>query len=300
MTSQSVEAALARAKALADLNAWPGSSTIDPLGWLSNFDSAEQSVACHLLNAFMFYPEPMTEALFRASVQAVSPLLVAGQSTRQGAATAWQSFLARVIVTYVEGEVPNVTDSGLVFARKARQLLGISQERILDPDDAISRWWADRSRPLLFVDDFVGSGSQMETTWHRPRDLSGGASATFSEAARLGLRAYYTPLFATNTGRDAISRDCRGLTFLPCHVLDNRFKLTSDECLLYPAGVAGDVRSLVASASDRAGIVKTSTIPWDGYGNLGLGLAFSHGVPDATLPLFYWDANGWTPLVVRG
>src|SRR5947208_14205280 len=41
----------------------------------------------------------------------------------------WRAFVDSVIVTRVTGEIPSDTDSGYTFARKARQLLGIPEER---------------------------------------------------------------------------------------------------------------------------------------------------------------------------
>jgi hypothetical protein len=38
---------------------------------------------------------------------------------------------------------------------------------------------------------------------------------------------------------------------------------------------------------------------WQGFHKLGLALAFQHCVPDATLPLFYWEHNEWHPLIRR-
>jgi hypothetical protein len=46
---------------------------------------------------------------------------------------AWQSFVRRAIVTYVTGESPNPTDSGYLFARKARQVLDLYEDQILNP-----------------------------------------------------------------------------------------------------------------------------------------------------------------------
>ena len=31
----------------------------------------------------------------------------------------------------------------------------------------------------------------------------------------------------------------------------------------------------------------------------GLAIAFGHGIPDACPPFFYWDQNGWTPLIIK-
>ena len=58
----------------------------------------------------------------------------------------------------------------------------------------------------------------------------------------------------------------------------------------------------IADASRRGGVPDTNGAQpgdWRGFAKLGLALAFEHGVPDATLPLFYWDGPGWEPLMRR-
>ena len=60
-----------------------------------------------------------------------------------------------------------------------------------------------------------------------------------------------------------------------------------DQCRLIAKGF-----QLVQDYSQRIGLTK----PW-GYKDLGLCIAFQHGVPDATIPLFYVDHNDWWPLV---
>ena len=52
-------------------------------------------------------------------------------------------------------------------------------------------------------------------------------------------------------------------------------------------------------ASRRAGIVDELGSNWAGFENLALPLAFFHCVPDATLPLYFWERNGWSPLIRR-
>jgi len=50
----------------------------------------------------------------------------------------------------------------------------------------------------------------------------------------------------------------------------------------------------------RAGIPDTGGVnDWRGFHRLGLCLALHHKTPDATIPLLYWNQNGWQPLVRR-
>ena len=38
---------------------------------------------------------------------------------------------------------------------------------------------------------------------------------------------------------------------------------------------------------------------WRGFHDLGLGIAFEHGIPDATLPIYYHESTNWQPLMRR-
>ena len=125
----SQSAVLKKAGLFTDFHLWPTRDKMDPQGWLGNFTDEELPYAVVLLDSFLFYSESLVEALFLSAVQAISAE-VADKATSIGHAQAlWSSFLARLRVTLVEGETPNPTDSGHLFARMARQVLGIDQAR---------------------------------------------------------------------------------------------------------------------------------------------------------------------------
>jgi hypothetical protein len=53
--------------------------------------------------------------------------------------------------------------------------------------------------------------------------------------------------------------------------------------------------------SERAGYIQENGGPddWRGFHGLGLTVAFEHGIPDASLPIFFSERNGWKPLMRR-
>ena len=61
----------------------------------------------------------------------------------------WRLFVDTVIITYVTGETPNPTDSGVSFARRARQSLRIDQAMIMEPDEAVRLLL--RNQDLLYL-----------------------------------------------------------------------------------------------------------------------------------------------------
>ena len=84
-------------------------------------------------------------------------------------------------------------------------------------------------------------------------------------------------------------------------MIPERYSLASAESLLWPEPIRADGIAFVESIGRRLGYNKSDggEEDWRGFHRLGLALAFQHSVPDANLPLFFTDNNGWTPLVHR-
>lgn len=281
---------------LMDIQIWPLRQRMDPHAWLANFTQDERPFALNLLNVFLYYNEPLVDSLLYGAVQRLSARIAQPAHTLHHARTEWNNFLESLIITYVQGEIPNPTDSGFLFARKARQVLGIPERHIVEPSDALAILSQTPHTPVLLVDDFVGSGNQLVATWQRPH-LS--TSLTFHASAQREANIFYVPIIATKSGLATITTHCPGLKIFPAHVLDERYSLTSSSSIFWPDTLRPDALSFLFEASQRAGIVDGYQYGWRGFHDLALPLAFYHCVPDATLPLFFWDQRGWMPLIRR-
>src|SRR5579863_1522053 len=292
---------LAKCDYFLDLQLWPLRMTLDPERWLSNFTSTEHEYAIHLLNSFMFFSVDITNAMFISAFQALSMSVRKPGDSLSMVQSAWRAFCDTALITYVTGEAPNKTDSGLVFARKARPVLGFPEERIVSPDQA-ARLAEAHSIPVIFVDDFVGSGNQFRDTWHRVTPIAGSLTTTFAKLASVGRSSfYYIPLIATHQGVQNINAMCSDANIRPAHLLPPEYSALSSDSVIWPTTLLPNAEKFVFDASVRAGIPDTggNVDDWRGFHKLGLTVAFSHGIPDATLPLFYWEENGWKPLVRR-
>lgn len=284
---------------MVDVHLWPERQVFDPQAWLGNFTAAERPYAVNLLNVFLYYNEPLVDALFRAAVQALSSRIAESSTSLADAKARWRSFLATVRVTYVEGERPRVTDSGRIFARKARQVLEIGEDQIVEPAIALSELLQNPTQSVVLVDDFVGGGSQMTASWNRAHSLGSTGAGSFAAASQNGASIIYVPIVATGHGLEILRKNCPGLMVCPAHVLDNRYSLTDPQSFLWPDTLKPGASEFILEASRRAGIVDEYEFGWKGFHDLSLALAFSHSVPDATLPLYFWDQNGWMPLIRR-
>lgn len=291
---------LAKCDFFVDAQLWPLVSELNPRPWLQNFLDSEQAIALRLLDVFMYFSRPMVDQLFVAAFQQLSSTVATPGSMPLAIQIAWQQFFRDVIVTHVEGETPRSTDSGYLFARRARQLLGLSDGQIMQPTAALESWSRAPRRPLLFVDDFVGSGNQFASTWQRNRRLDSGGLLSFASAGVTSSKVFYCPLVATRIGLNHIRDYCPGVDVRPVHIVDSRNDgVLGDQSAAWSDDERAEAYGVIATASSRAGIPLKGDDRWDGYEGLGLAMAFEHSVPDATIPLYYWEKSGWNPLVRR-
>lgn len=258
--------------------------------------------AVHLLNAFMYFHLNLVQEMFAASVQALSRRVCRPGDSLITALAAWSLFFDRVIVVPVSGDQLSASDSGYSFARIARQHLGFAENQIMSPSDALSEL-AKGARPVIFVDDFVGTGNQFTGTWFRKYETKSGTTTTFEAIARVrGMRFFYCPVLSTQAGMEEIKLQCPAVELSPAHILSERYSALSQNSLIWPADLKSSALDFLETVSKRARIPDTDgTSPddWRGYEKHGLVLAILDTIPDSTLCLLRWNKNGWKPLMVK-
>jgi hypothetical protein len=283
-----------RNRALCDMQVWPTSQKLDWRGWLGNFPTRDQAYARCLLEAFVYLSNASADAMFISAFRALSrefrPFDNRDEVRRQ-----WMEFLDRLLVVIVEGENPSPTDSAHLFARRARDLAGIATDRIVTPADALSRLLAGPQRPIVFVDDFVGSGNQFIETWTRTHVNSSGDVASFeSRAVAAPVEAYYVPLVATEYGLQRIGYECPTVRVRPVHQLGNEYSCVHPESMVWRQDLVAGVPDFLDRSCTRAGLTVSEAL---GFHQLALPVGFEHGIPDATLRLFSHNTSSWRPLV---
>lgn len=290
---------LVRAKCeyFTEVQLWPLRTKLDPGRWLKNFLPAEEEHAVCLLSSFLYFSEAMVLQLFESAFQALSLHPMFTRCTFLKAQGQWRAFFDNALITHVTGERPNSTDSGYAFLRMARQHVGIQQERIGLPVEIANRLIAEGPRPVVFVDDFVGSGRQCVATWKRPMPLSNGRTASFEKLASIhGSSFFYCPLISTERGLRRLQQECPGLTVSCPHVIGDRYSALTPNSLIWSDHLRSGARDFLFGTSKRAGIPDGL---WQGFDGLALSIGFAHSIPDATLPIIYWEQNGWHPLIRR-
>lgn len=270
---------------------------IDPRGWLDNFSSSEMGVALALLESFIYLNEESTTKLLTSAFRGLGNSRL-GNSYAGAHVTlsAWNRLRADMIVTYPTGEEPNASDSGHLFVRRARQVLGVDETQIVEPSRAVELLSSHPETPLVMIDDFAGSGDQFLKTWRRIYPTSAGNHSLASMSLSQQLDVYYVVPVITWMATQRITHVAPSVSICSGHSLSARYSVTDPRSVVVPPELRSQVEQVVRTASARAGITDAWAL---GYGNLALTLAFSHSVPDATLPIFWHESDSWKALVPR-
>jgi hypothetical protein len=287
-----------RAKFFQTVQAWPLSAELNYSGWLKNFTTpADKKVAAHILDFFTYLPQSLVKQMLRTSVGK------AGHKIKKHFSD-WKhsDFKTRCYYSAIPGENPNLSDSGNYFTRILCDL-EIPEDRIINYDD-IPATLANNLEPspLIFVDDFVGSGNQIVKAWNENVFPNG---KYLKQIAIEGKHLFiYAPLIVNEIGYKRIKSDCPGLFLSTNHVLGEEYNLFNPKCYcwkndptLFSEGV-----ELILRKSGELGIPSTHGISMQdekGFVAQGLALKFSHGAPDAVPAFFYWKHDNWIPLFAK-
>lgn len=281
-----------------DTHLWPLKSKLDPEGWLNNFTADEREFAIHLLNGFMYFSNDLVDQLFIAAFRGLSRTVVDQVTPPNERLPQWREFVDSVIITYPTGETASAADSGHLFVRRARDLIGIPEARIMAPDRALQALISRTATRILFVDDFVGSGQQFYMTWHRRVPAAGGESFDSQNVA--GTALYYMPLFCTQFAiTNALAALSTKVQLCAAHTLTSEYSALNDPSIFWPDSLKRTAVEFIRNKSREIGLPDAGGNvgnDWQGFCKLGLGISFEHHIPDASLPLFYTTMNGWKPL----
>jgi len=291
------EEAKSRAKFFQTVQAWPLDEDLNYEGWLNNFrEGEERDIACIILDFFNYYSSKMVIQMLKTSVSNTGYIF-----TKHFSDWKHDDFFDRCIYSFIPGETLNPTDSGHIFTRLLRDEMSVPEGRIVSYSN-IPRVldFLAKPTPIIFVDDFVGSGAQVFKAWQVNVFHN---NKTLSQICKEGKHcAVYAPLIVNDMGAKVITDGCQGFYLSPTHILGKEYDLFDEQCIcwkndldLYKKGT-----KLILEKSKELGIPSTDGQHENdekGFGRQGLAFSFNHGTPDATLPIFYWNSGDWVPLV---
>ncbi|HTM81924.1 phosphoribosyltransferase-like protein [Asticcacaulis sp.] len=283
-----------------DFGVWPRQQELNVERWLENFRDEEFYIAERLLSGFTYFNKAMTDALLR---QAIQKFLTAQWDTVVFGRPPSSTQLNQVRFVTSEGEVPHSADSGNLFARKLRDVIRIPEGFIFTPEKALIE--IGSVRQFVFIDDFAGSGNQFLETIDRVHNISGSQISFASLLPDATYSISYCPCVMTSYSiSDRISRQHPEIKLYPAHILSEKHNAALTNSRIWEGMSLSDASIAVATLkaiSARAGFLLEdgSQDAWHGFHELGLTLAFEHGIPDASLPIFFSERNGWKPLMRR-
>lgn len=288
-----------RSRFFQTVQAWPLDNELNFNDWLNNFDEGEErNIACNILDFFTYYSKQMVNQMLQTSVSKSGYFFSKHFSD-------WQhhDFKHRCIYSYIPGEIQGrPADSGNLFSRKLRDDLNIPEIQIVSYSDLAKELSLFKKPvPIVFVDDFVGSGQQVLKAWS-VNEFDG---LTLKEICKQANHcAVYAPLIVNYTGYEVITDQCEGLNLCTNHILGPEYNLFHQDCIcwkndpeLFRKGV-----DLILKKSQKIGIPSTGGADErdeKGYGMQGLALSFEHGAPDAIPAFFYWNSDNWNPLILK-
>lgn len=298
--SQPYADTIERARFFQTVQTWPLTEDLNYDGWLANFkEGEERQIACSILDFFTHYSAKMVNQMLKTSVSNAGYIFVQHFSD-------WEhrNFFDRCFYSFIPGETLNPTDSGHIFTRTLRDVMNVPEERIVSyqylPD------YLDRttvSTPIIFVDDFVGSGAQVHKAWNVNTMFSSTGRTLGDICLTNNHCAVYAPLIVNNVGYNVISSHCTGLHLCATHILGPEYNIFNSDCICWKndASAFKAGTELIIRKSNELGIPSTRGAHVNdekGFQSQGLAISFNHGAPDAIPPIFYWKEN-WTPLIQK-
>jgi hypothetical protein len=293
------ELVLNKCDSFVSMGIWPAGERLRYRKWLDNFEDQEKECALYLLNSFVYYNLDMCIALLKSSfINLWTTIPFCNKISQQY--SIWRQFIADSIFVPAIGESHNVTDSGNLLASYIRRELGIPQDNILTVDqlyDAAYLGLLTSSKRIIFFDDFIGSGQQFITMWNNDFEKDAKFLPPIKKTCSdLKLDAHYCAMISTKYGADYIKNEAPEVKLHFSHLLLPQASPLSPNSVVWPHHLKTTGPNMILNASKRAGIPVADV---GGFYELGLAVAFSFTIPDATLPIFRWDKNNWTPLMER-
>ncbi|WP_131822606.1 phosphoribosyltransferase-like protein [Mycobacteroides chelonae] len=285
---------LATKKYLRVMGEWPPVDRIDAKKWLAAFHSKHKDFAVALLDAFVFISDRQVTKLFINAIHSISEEISQPAVSYEEKRALWNIFLQSAVFTAPTGEDPNPTDSGHIFQRLARTEIGIEEERIVIDTSLREVVEYSGPAPLIFVDDFAGSGEQFLTTWNR-QSWQGYPATVAQLAEKYKLDVYYIPLICTEYAAKRIASEAPSVRIRAPHILTEVYCATDSNTIVFPEELRAEASQFVDEASENAGIDK-----WRyGFHELALSLAFEHSIPDACVAILWSEEGGWVPLMAK-
>lgn len=284
---------------LSDIGVWPGApKTVDPKGWLKNFDAEDAPIAEELLDSFTLISNEHATHMVMSAFRSLSKRFVPLRG--DNLVDAWRRFQESVLVSYPIGRKADTVSSGVRYARALQDQTAVKKEHVLGHRELLAAIASSERSPvsIVLVDDFAGSGHQIHKTWLQSEKLDDGRTHSLQSLHDGGFIGSidFVPAVATAISRKYV-RDMRmPININPATLLPPAYSASHPETILVSPASREKLRAFLEKYAEKAGYEKTAAF---GYEKMGLALSFEDSTPDSTLQLFNGGPNrpaSWRPL----
>ncbi|MDQ3190447.1 MAG: hypothetical protein M3Q58_02540 [Bacteroidota bacterium] len=282
---------------------WSQPDQIRLESWLNNFKSVdEQYCAAKLLDRFVYYSEEDIYRLLKFGLyekilkQDVLKLECMNEfeTTNEKINQLIKNELGRTL--FLPLSTGNVSESSLAMARYLSINLGINEKQIIGLNEL--KWDKLKSiKRLIIIDDFVGTGEQIIDFWNYTLVNVEGKDYSMFEIKNIlsGQTSFeYLCLVTTKYGYNNFyceeAPHNKDLTITYCEMLSDKFKVFGEKSTYF------DQNEMVYNKQVLNDLCLKNKISLLGFESLDYAIAFHHGIPDASLPLFHKESATWNHL----
>jgi hypothetical protein len=265
---------------------WGRSVTEDRVrAWLNQFpDNRSRRLMFQILRVIRFYGGDAIRTKLAEAHGIVSRAIVTRLAERKG-----QRKRGDIVVSYLDGP----GKSGSHYARLYAQEADIYYEHVIERS-RLSAVLAERDdiQALVFVDDFIGTGSSGVDYLRR---LVGECP----EIRREGLQSFFVAIAGFEKGQARIEGEVAemGLQMRVCicEPLTEADRCFSDQSAAFPdRGVRDEARSVALKYGGK--LVRKNPL---GFGDCQAAVVFENSCPNNSLPILWAEDKNWRPLFPR-
>ncbi|RLJ98799.1 phosphoribosyltransferase-like protein [Tenacibaculum discolor] len=271
--------------------------------WVGNFKNhRERYCALKLLDRFVYYSEEDIIHLIKYGIYekiVKRHLLQLEQKynfivSDEKIARAKDLFLKNIY--FIKLDTGNPSQSSEAMLRYLKIDIGFPESNILDIKN-LKAETLSKCNHLVIIDDFIGSGTQIRNFWNYGKVQLDDEEILLNklEERFSNLSIEYFCLVCTEEGYDNFKYDFdmgvkNNLRITYGEILSNKFKVFGKESIYFDKSEIEYCKNLLQKLCDENGI------PFLGYESLDYAVAFHHGIPDCSLPLFYRKNDNWNYL----
>jgi uracil phosphoribosyltransferase len=276
---------------LVENKVWDSISEESLESWLNNFESEEEKLlSAYLLDALIFRSSDQIKALLYNAIESVLPntlienpwdVLANDRPIDKLTHRNTERYKTRIVPVIRDSDPP--TKSGPSVARLYRRHVGISDDFMIWP------WMIKKNhqtgvKTFVFIDDVLGTGKQFSEFFEKLGvDCLGGAEFI------------YIPLLATVSGIKNVKEKFPFLKVAAVEMIDETYNFFNRPSVRNIFDLQDLYLKVEKNKVNKRLLGKMSL----GYSKLGLTFSYYHSTPNATLPLYWYEDDSFSPLVKR-